>query len=91
VEGGAVVFDSDTFGINAQVVSENGRLCIKNGQPKIYDLLGEKAYTSGLKAEAEIGYDAGQFQIMLTVKQVQLLPDGLKTELTVRALNANTP
>ncbi len=88
-----VVFDSDVFGPGVSVISgEDGRIRVGvSTAANPYDLLGAKAYTSGLKAWAEIKYDAagGLFTVTLTIKQDSFLTQGLVTELKIRALNAS--
>lgn len=89
---GKVVYDSEVFGAEVSVtVSSEGRIQIGvEESPK--DLLGEKTYTSGLKVkeDAKIAYDEtkGVFTVELTITQEAFLKDGIKTTLTIQALNA---
>lgn len=81
--GGAVVFDSETFGLGASVTASNkGRIQIGP-----YDLLPEKAYTKGLKANVTVSYADGFFTVELTVLHDLFPGGGRKTTVTVRALN----
>lgn len=86
-DGTDVVFDSDVFGDGVSVRSLDGRVQIGT-DAKAYDLLGEKAYTSGLKANAEVTYDRdnGLFTVELTITQ-EALNKSLETSLTIQALN----
>ncbi len=91
---GKVVFDSAVFGMDVSVISDtaNGRIKIgKTGKGgKSYDLLPDKTYTKGLKAEASVDYKDGYFTVTLTVKHDLLPAEGSKTIFNVRALNNNT-
>lgn len=54
-----VVFDSQVFGKDVKVLVEDGKVKIK-GESSEFDLLSNKAYTSGLKVnkdESKISYD----------------------------------
>lgn len=83
-----VTFDSDTFGVQVSVkTTDTGRLQIGAGE-KFYDLLPERAYTKGLKAEVSVSYDNGFFEVTLTVKHRLLPAEGRKITFTVRALNS---
>ena len=87
-DGTDVVFDSDVFGDGVSVISDaDGRIRIGT-DAKSYDLLGEKAYTSGLKANAAVTYDpsGGLFTVKLTITQ-EALNKSLETSLTIQALN----
>ncbi len=85
--GTDVSFDSEAFGMQVSVISSDGRIKIGNGA-KGYDLLPEKTYTKGLKADAKVTYENGLFTVELTITH-GLLPDGgRKTTFTVRALNS---
>ncbi len=83
-DGATVSFDSETFGLGASVASSaDGRIQIGT-----YDLLPEKAYTKGLKADVTVSYADGFFTVELTVRH-DLFPDGgRKTTVTVQAMNA---
>lgn len=83
-EEGVLRFDSETFGLGASVTaSDKGRIQIGD-----YDLLPEKAYTKGLKANVTVSYADGFFTVELTVLH-DLFPSGeRKLTVTVRALNA---
>ncbi len=84
-DGETVVFDSETFGIGVSVVTSNdGRIKIGN-----YDLLPEKAYTKGLKAEVNTDYADGVFTVKLTVKHDLLTDEKRTNSFTVRALNSS--
>lgn len=91
VSGESLTFDSDTFGERVSVQSDGGRIRIAQnkaeGENKTYDLLPEKSYSSGLKAEAAVSFAGGLFTLEITVSH-PLLPDGgRKTTLTVQSLN----
>ncbi len=90
---GIVTFDSDTFGEKVSVQSEGGRVKIKqNGEPgKIYDLLPEKAYTSGLQAEAAVSFESGLFTLEITIEHPLLPADGRTTNLKIQPLNPPEP
>lgn len=79
-----VLFDSETFGLGVSVTASNG------GRIQIgaYDLLPEKVYTKGLKANVAVSYADGFFTVELTVLHDLFPGEGRKTTLTVRALNA---
>lgn len=65
-DDGTVTFDSREFGADASIKSDGGRVQIVSGG-KAYDLLGNKAYTSGLQAQVTVTYENGLFTIDLTV------------------------
>lgn len=87
-DGGKVVYDSETFGLGASVLSPtNGRIKVGT-EATNYDLLPEKAYTKGMKAYVTVSYADGFFEVVLTVGH-ELLPGGsYTTTFAVRALNA---
>lgn len=94
VDGGTVSFDSDTFGEKVSVETVDDRVIIhRPGKPaegiadKKYDLLPEKAYTGGLKAEAAVSFQEDLFTLEITIKHPLLPADGRKTTLTVQPLN----
>lgn len=95
VSDGIVTFDSDTFGEKVSVQSEGGRVKIKqNGEPgKIYDLLPEKAYTSGLKAKAEVSFreESGIFTLKIIITHPFFPADGQVTTLKIQSLNPPGP
>lgn len=88
-----ITFDSKTYGQNVSVQSADGRVRIGD-ESTSYDLLPNKAYTGGLKAEAELSYvvvnDTGIFTVKLKISH-DLIPDGITSELCVQALNAADP
>ncbi len=57
------------------------------GENKIYGLLPEKTYTSGLKAGAEVSFAEGLFTLEITISHPLLPGEGRKTTLTVQSLN----
>ncbi len=87
-DGTLLTFDSDKFGTGVHFQSKDGRIQAVSGS-NTYDLLGEKAYTSGLGASVVISYDKdkGIFSLSLTVSN-DLVEQ--KTDLSVRSLSAST-
>jgi len=90
-ETGAVTFDSEVFGAQVAVRSNEGRIQIvqtkEEGDPIPYDLLPKKSYTSGLRAEAKVSFADGLFTLEITISHPLLPDEGRKTTLTVQALN----
>lgn len=81
VDGEEVSFDSETFGMGVSVTSVDGRILIGE-----YELLPEKAYSKGLKADVKVSCADGFFKVDLTIRH-ELLPDK-SDSFTIRALNA---
>lgn len=81
VDGEKVSFDSETFGMGVSVTSVDGRILIGK-----YELLPEKAYSKGLKADVKVSCEDGFFKVDLTIRH-ELLPDK-SDSFTIRALNA---
>jgi len=77
----AVVFDSQAFGKGVRVIVENGEVKIKRDEvemtgssdpapEKVYDLLGDRAYTSSLRVvegECSVSYDETNRQVTITI------------------------
>ncbi len=58
-----VLFDSQTFGNNVEVLVDEGKIKIGS-----FQLLNDKAYTSGLKVlESKIDYSGGQVTVTIAV------------------------
>lgn len=87
-ENGTLTFDSDKFGSGVHFESKDGRIQAVSGS-NTYDLLGEKAYTSGLGASVVISYNQtnGVFSLSLTVSNALVKQ---KTDLSVRSLSVPT-
>lgn len=91
-----VTFDSDTFGEQVHVQSSDGRIqIVKDGEsgsdPKEYDLLPAKAYTSGLKAKAEVTFQENMFTLKITIEHALLPEGGRVTTLKIKPLNPPEP
>ncbi len=70
-----VIFDSQTFGNDVEVVVQNGKIWIKNSTGSAdpgFALLGDKAYTSGLKVlesadKSMISYDESNGKVTIRI------------------------
>ena len=84
-----VFFDSDSFGPSVTVaLNGGGRVTVGGAEAggTQYELLSDKAYTSGLSAVIDqLSYNEGLFSVTLTVSGPKIADR--VTELSIRALN----
>ena len=74
-------FDSRTYGEGVSFQTDNGRIRIGG-----YDLLSEKAYTSGLEASAAVSYQDGAFRVRIAVTEQAHTETLAEADFTIRPL-----
>lgn len=85
-ESGVFTFSSRRFGSGVRVINDNGYIYIGDGSSKKL-LLGEKAYTSGLQAEASVSPVAGDSLVEINIKAKKEGETVAETNITVSVLS----